>query len=155
MIIYLVSGITFQVSLAARNGSTRRESCAEIDSIIDDEEDDDGTLCCHGWHLDIDLFICVRMYMYVYIYIVILPFGTPTFTSDMSVDSRKVLDQTCWLRRAPVAGGLRLRKHLSHLVLVAGPHIALDQGSTTIDLEAEASTIRALPWFRYKTGVDL
>ena len=69
MIIYLVSGITFQVSLAARNGSTRRESCAEIDSIIDDEEDDDGTLCCHGWHLDIDLFICVRMYMYVYIYI--------------------------------------------------------------------------------------
>ena len=59
MIIYLVSGITFQVSLAARNGSTRRESCAEIDSIID-EEDDDGTLCCHGWHLDIDLFICVR-----------------------------------------------------------------------------------------------
>ena len=68
MIIYLVSGITFQVSLAARNGSTRRESCAEIDSIIDDEEDDDGTLCCHGWHLDIDLFICVRMYMYVYIY---------------------------------------------------------------------------------------
>ena len=71
MIIYLVSGITFQVSLAARNGSTRRESCAEIDSIIDDEEDDDGTLCCHGWHLDIDLFICVRMYMYVYIYICI------------------------------------------------------------------------------------
>ena len=68
MIIYLVSGITFQVSLAARNGSTRRESCAEIDSIIDDEEDDDGTLCCHGWHLDIDLFICVRMYMYIYIY---------------------------------------------------------------------------------------
>ena len=67
MIIYLVSGITFQVSLAARNGSTRRESCAEIDSIIDDEEDDDGTLCCHGWHLDIDLFICVRMYMYIYI----------------------------------------------------------------------------------------
>ena len=66
MIIYLVSGITFQVSLAARNGSTRRESCAEIDSIID-EEDDDGTLCCHGWHLDIDLFICVRMYMYIYI----------------------------------------------------------------------------------------
>ena len=73
----------------------------------------------------------------------------------MSVDSQKVLDQTCWLRRAPVAGGLRLRKHLSHLVLVAGPHIALDQGSNTIDLEAEASTIRALPWFRYKTGVDL
>ena len=67
MIIYLVSGITFQVSLAARNGSTRRESCAEIDSIIDDEEDDDGTLCCHGRHLDIDLFICVRMYMYIYI----------------------------------------------------------------------------------------
>ena len=67
MIIYLVSGITFQVSLAARNGSTRRESCAEIDSIIDDEEDDDGTLCSHGWHLDIDLFICVRMYMYIYI----------------------------------------------------------------------------------------
>ena len=71
MIIYLVSGITFQVSLAARNGSTRRESCAEIDSIIDDEEDDDGTLCCHGWHLDIDLFICVRMYMYIYIYVCI------------------------------------------------------------------------------------
>ena len=71
MIIYLVSGITFQVSLAARNGSTRRESCAEIDSIIDDEEDDDGTLCCHGWHLDIDLFICVRMYMYTYIYVCI------------------------------------------------------------------------------------
>ena len=69
MIIYLVSGITFQVSLAARNGSTRRESCAEIDSIIDDEEDDDGTLCCHGWHLDIDLFICVRMYMYIYMYV--------------------------------------------------------------------------------------
>jgi hypothetical protein len=69
MIIYLVSGITFQVSLAARNGSTRRESCAEIDSIIDDEEDDDGTLCCHGWHLDIDLFICVRMYMYIYMII--------------------------------------------------------------------------------------
>ena len=85
----------------------------------------------------------------------ILPFETPTFTPDMSVDSQKVLDQTCWLRRAPVAGGLRLRKHLSHLVLVAGPHIALDQGSNTIDLEAEASTIRALPWFRYKTGVDL
>ena len=71
MIIYLVSGITFQVSLAARNGSTRRESCAEIDSIIDDEEDDDGTLCSHGWHLDIDLFICVRMYMYIYMYIYI------------------------------------------------------------------------------------
>jgi hypothetical protein len=71
MIIYLVSGITFQVSLAARNGSTRRESCAEIDSIIDDEEDNDGTLCCHGWHLDIDLFICVRMYMYTYIYVCI------------------------------------------------------------------------------------
>ena len=70
MIIYLVSGITFQVSLAARarNGSTRRESCAEIDSIIDDEEDDDGTLCCHGWHLGIDLFIGVRMYMYVCMY---------------------------------------------------------------------------------------
>ena len=71
MIIYLVSGITFQVSLAGRNGSTRRESCAEIDSIIDDEEDDDGTLCSHGWHLDIDLFICVRMYMYIYIYVYI------------------------------------------------------------------------------------
>ena len=49
----------------------QKESCAEIDSIIDDEEDDDGTLCCHGWHLDIDLFICVRMYMYVYIYVCI------------------------------------------------------------------------------------
>ena len=71
MIIYLVSGINFQVSLAARNGSTRRESCAEIDSIIDDEEDDDGTLCCHGWHLDIDLFICVRMYICIYIVIYI------------------------------------------------------------------------------------
>ena len=35
---------------------------------LHDEEDDDGTLCCHGRHLDIDLFICVRMYMYVYIY---------------------------------------------------------------------------------------